>query len=212
MRANEQMSDEPPKEQRDNTLQNLVKQTTATMENDFAAKKERQLDQREKWPLPTDFLDNPLSESARKARRTLLAVSALGIAIVWTGLFPEKIAFSGVEFAKVDISKLLWFLGAIIVFFLLEFLAYCIPDLQNFLLQLHEAEGRWMFVQMKRLWGDDWEDHMRGRESVMKDRDRLIIAWKKRKKMLSARAIIEYCVPVIIACVSIYCIVRYIYR
>jgi hypothetical protein len=207
------MDDQAPLEQEKSFVSELVNKQAVEVERMMSSKEERRLAQREKWPLPADYLDNTLSESTRKTRRSLLAVSALGIAIVWTGLFPEKIAFFGIEFAKVELAKLLWLIVAIILFFLLEFLAYCVPDLQNFLLQLYEAGGgRWVDLQMKRLWSVDWKDHIRGKSEIQRDRDKLLKSWGRRKRLLIARSIIEFGVPIVVACISILYIRWHVYK
>jgi hypothetical protein len=56
-------------------------------------------------------LRDPLGEVARKERRALLGVSAVGIVIVKSGLVPSKVTALGIKFNQTDQRSLLVALG-----------------------------------------------------------------------------------------------------
>jgi heme/copper-type cytochrome/quinol oxidase subunit 2 len=74
------------------------------------------------------FVSDPLSKVTRSERRVLLGVSALGIAIVKTGLVPSKIAALGIEFEQADKRALLIIMGVVILYFLIAFALYATSD------------------------------------------------------------------------------------
>jgi len=74
------------------------------------------------------LLKDPLSEITRKERRSLLGVSAIGIAMVKIGLVPSKIPAFGIEFSQTNKLSFFIVLAAIVCYFLLAFLVYAIPD------------------------------------------------------------------------------------
>lgn len=82
-------------------------------------------------PTPTSDairLSDPLSEVTRGERRTLLAVSAIGIIIVKTGLVPTKITALGIDFSDTDRVTLIRAISAVIGYFLVAFMIYGITD------------------------------------------------------------------------------------
>jgi hypothetical protein len=74
------------------------------------------------------LLTNPLTEETRKERRNLLAVSALGIVMMKTGLIPAKISALGIEFSHTDQTSLLRIVAAITGYFLTAFIVYALSD------------------------------------------------------------------------------------
>ena len=84
------------------------------------------------------MLKTSLSETAHDHRRSLLAVSAIGIAIAITGLIPSKITALGIEFSETNRSSLISFLVAVVVYFLFAFIVYAIPDFMAWRLDFSE--------------------------------------------------------------------------
>ena len=74
------------------------------------------------------FVSDPLSKVTRTERRVLLGVSAIGIAIVKTGLVPSKIAALGIEFEQADKRALLRIIGFVVLYFLVAFALYAASD------------------------------------------------------------------------------------
>ena len=85
---------------------------------------------------PSLRYDDPLRESTRKERRSLLIVSFIGLLVSRVGLLPSKIEAFGAEFPSVDQRWLLFTCAALIVYFLLGFTIYAITDWFA-----HEAES-----------------------------------------------------------------------
>lgn len=75
-----------------------------------------------------ETIKDPLSEETRKSRKSLLAFSFIGIAIVHTGFIPVKIESMGIQFAKADQNKILILLGFVVIYFLISFLIYAVSD------------------------------------------------------------------------------------
>ncbi len=71
---------------------------------------------------------DPLSPATRKARRSLLAFSTVGIILSTTGIFPSEISALGFTVAEADASVLLTVCGIVILYFLCAFLLYAFPD------------------------------------------------------------------------------------
>lgn len=74
-------------------------------------------------------LRDPLSEVARKERRNLLIISAIGIVVVKTGLIPTKISALGIEFSQTDRHSLLFTIAAVVIYCLIAFSIYSWSDL-----------------------------------------------------------------------------------
>jgi len=74
------------------------------------------------------LLSDPLSRETRNERKSLLAVSALGIVVVKTGLVPSRITALGIEFSPADKIMLLRVIAAIVAYFILAFVVYAWAD------------------------------------------------------------------------------------
>lgn len=71
---------------------------------------------------------DPLTATTRKERTTLLGLSILGIALVEVPLVPEKLAFLGIEFAKVQQDTLVKIYALVIFYYLVAFAIYAFTD------------------------------------------------------------------------------------
>jgi hypothetical protein len=80
-------------------------------------------------PEQDPLVFDPLSPVTRAERRTLLGLSALGIAMAKVPLVPTKLAFFGLDFAPSSQAMLLHMMALIIGFFMLAFLVYAASDL-----------------------------------------------------------------------------------
>lgn len=74
------------------------------------------------------LLGDPLSEEARKERRNLLGLSAVGIAIAKIGLLPTKIAALGIEFNAASRPLLMKAFAGVVAYFLAAFIIYSSAD------------------------------------------------------------------------------------
>jgi len=78
---------------------------------------------------PDDVLVRELlREETRKQRRSLLAASALGIAVALTGLFPTRITALGVEFDAAEIALFPTLIAIVVGYFLVAFFLYAWND------------------------------------------------------------------------------------
>ena len=73
---------------------------------------------------PPDYL----SEGSRKVRRALLLACSAAGAWTWLGLVPERIVALGVEFDRIDQRRFKWFILAVLIYFLVEFLVFIRRD------------------------------------------------------------------------------------
>lgn len=74
------------------------------------------------------LLRNPLSEITRKERRTLLAVSALVIALRYSNLVPTQITALGITLSATQQASALLLLGAAVAYFCVAFSTYALSD------------------------------------------------------------------------------------
>lgn len=84
-------------------------------------------------------LRDPLTEVTRKERRTLLAIAALGILMVKTGLIPSKNSALGIEFSPGDQKVILHALAVLIGYFLVGFFIYASTDFILWRQEFHTA-------------------------------------------------------------------------
>ena len=78
---------------------------------------------------PADVLaSDPLSDIARKERRALVAVSALGLIIAKSGLIPLRISALGIEFDPTDQDVLVNAVAFAVLYFLVGFMIYGSQD------------------------------------------------------------------------------------
>jgi hypothetical protein len=76
-------------------------------------------------PTPRELsLRDPLSDVTRKERRLLLGMSVIGIAVVKTGLLPEKISALGIDFSETNQKSLLIVFSLVTIYFLAAFMIY----------------------------------------------------------------------------------------
>lgn len=85
------------------------------------------------------FIRDPLSENARKDRRSLLALSLAGITIVKAGFIPTKIEALGIIFQPSNQSALLWILGLTTLYYLLSFMVCAAADFLSWRLSYIKA-------------------------------------------------------------------------
>lgn len=71
---------------------------------------------------------DPLSETTRKERTSLLGLSMLGVALVKVPLVPEKFSALGVDFAKVNQSTFVRLYALVIAYYLIAFFVYACTD------------------------------------------------------------------------------------
>ena len=84
-------------------------------------------------------LREPLSETTRKARKNLLALSVIGIAINRGGLIPKEISSLGIIFEQHNQDSLILLLAVIISYHLSAFIIYSFSESQAWKLdEIHE--------------------------------------------------------------------------
>jgi hypothetical protein len=71
---------------------------------------------------------DPLSETTRKERKSLLGIGIVVIAIVKTGVIPTRIEALGIEFSTTEQQYLFRVLSAVVIYFLCAFTIYAVAD------------------------------------------------------------------------------------
>jgi hypothetical protein len=74
------------------------------------------------------LIRDPLSEVARKERRALLGISALGTIRVKANILPQKISALGIDFGEINKTVLLRSIALVATYFLETFFIYAISD------------------------------------------------------------------------------------
>lgn len=71
---------------------------------------------------------DPLSETTRRERKTLLGISIVVIGIIETGTLPTKIESLGIEFTQTDQKYLFNVFAAVVIYYLIAFVLFAISD------------------------------------------------------------------------------------
>jgi hypothetical protein len=71
---------------------------------------------------------DPLSETTRKERKSLLGMGIVVIAIVKIGMIPTKIEALGIEFSTTEQRDLFHILLAVVIYYLSAFIIYALAD------------------------------------------------------------------------------------
>ncbi len=144
------------------------------------------------------MLRDPLSDVARKERRSLLGVSVIAILVGKTGLVPAKIENLGVTFTAPERTALLWVFMMVVVYYTLAFAFYATSD---FLTYLHSVHLGRQEIRRQRLAGANVKDNL------MKPGDPEVSSpWRLTRWVAPAsvfRAIIDFVVPVPVAVYAI---------
>jgi hypothetical protein len=74
------------------------------------------------------FLKDPLLETTRRERTSLLGAATVGVLFAHTGLVPQEISVLGIQFSPLE--RLAWcmILALIVCYFLVAFSLYCVTD------------------------------------------------------------------------------------
>ena len=154
-------------------------------------------------------LRDPLSEVTRKERKLLLVSSALGVAVVKTGLLPTKIEALGIAFSNANTSALLKILSLVVLYFLVAFVLYAASDLLAWRLSFLSTYSDMIRAggEVQREENEAMAREGKFREASDSDLDAAVIraaSQKFRWAMLSSgpvsvlRALFEFALPVFV--------------
>jgi hypothetical protein len=88
--------------------------------------------------------EHPLTETTRKERRSLLAVSSISIAMMWTGMFPTQIGALGLSFPSNNRQILIHLLGLINAYLFGTFTASALTDFANWRHRFRAEGALWL--------------------------------------------------------------------
>lgn len=89
----------------------------------------------------TDKLIDPLSPATRKARRSLLGVGLIGIAIAKIKLLPSRIAVLGIEFTEANQEALISVLILIILYYTIITIVYLCSEILAWQIIVRSSEA-----------------------------------------------------------------------
>jgi hypothetical protein len=87
------------------------------------------------------LLRDPLTDVARKERRSLLGISAIAIFIGHTSLIPQKIDSLGITFTVSTQATILYVFTGVVVYYLLAFVVYAAGDALTLFREIHRREA-----------------------------------------------------------------------
>jgi len=102
-------------------------------------------------------INDPLSEVTRKERRSLLGVSALGVAMSATGLIPTEISALGIKFPPTEQAMFVRAITGVVFFYLIAFIVYAWSDYISWKIELQE----WLIEQHPTFDGDEYQEEMK---------------------------------------------------
>jgi len=153
--------------------------------------------------LQTLNLSDPLCKVTRTERRSLLAVSMLGVAIASTGLIPTRISALGIEFERADQRGFLLLLACVVLYFIMTFSIYATTDLiawraaYDHALLLHLREEHAVVLKQ-----DSTEDNARQRAwNRIERRNWRWASWARHTSKL--RAVWEFGLPIAFGCYAV---------
>ena len=85
-------------------------------------------------------LSNPLSDVTRRERRSLLGLSAIGLAMAWARFLPSEFSAMSFKFDAHDKANLMWLIAGIITYYLIAFIMYLRSDHLRWKIELDRAE------------------------------------------------------------------------
>lgn len=85
-------------------------------------------------------LSDPLSEVTRRERRSLLGLSAIGLAMAWTRFLPSEISAMSFKFDAQNKAKLMLLIAGVIIYYLIAFILYFRSDRLRWKIELKRAE------------------------------------------------------------------------
>jgi hypothetical protein len=144
------------------------------------------------------MLKDPLSDLARRERKTLLGTSALSLFISKTGSIPKEISALGISFEKADQHAFLVVFAMVISYFLIAFMVYGFSDY---------LAWKIAYDKSSQLAYAEHYDRMERREPLDSHPvDSWLPKWPRRLAwpMSLARAFFEFLLPIVVAIYSIY--------
>ena len=161
---------------------------------------------------------DPLSDTTRKERTALLGLSMLGIALVKVPLVPEKIAFLGVEFGRIQQATFARLFALVVIYYLLAFGIYAFTDyvawrrreVINLSEYEHQRKARQASatVDMDEVLGTKREllgREVRSSNPVYRGFAGYWLAFKAAR----ARAAFEFLLPLAVAAYSVWCLLLF---
>jgi hypothetical protein len=139
-----------------------------------------------------DSLRLLLGDETRRERRAVLIASVIAVAIGAAEIVPTEITALGLKFSTGDRVRLLWIVGAIVLYLLISFLLHALVD-----------AARWR--EMHKRYLSDLEGRLRGDESDIAG----VRAQLERAESLLRRpstiviGIFEFVLPISVAIVAI---------
>ena len=140
------------------------------------------------------MLRDPLTDVARKERRSLLGISMVAVLVGKTGLVPEKIENLGITFTAPERAALLWVLLAIVVYYTFAFVSYATSDLLTYRHAVHLGRQE---IRRQRLADANVKDNLTKPGDPEASSPWRLTRWVTPASVF--RAIFDFVVPVLVA-------------
>lgn len=162
-------------------------------------------------PLGTHpvLIKDPLSEVTRRERKTFLGVSILAIAVIKANLIPNKIAAFGIEIDHVNHQALVTLLTAVVVYFLLVFIAYAYSDFLGWRIAFWEA-SRTRSIEREKIEKAVAEGADDDSPVVAECYRRQLALSEKAIPTSALRAFLDFLLPIIVGIAAILVLLRQI--
>ncbi|MDH4188023.1 MAG: hypothetical protein OEV08_13610 [Nitrospira sp.] len=148
---------------------------------------------------------DPLGELSRKERRMSLLISTMALGISQVGLVPTKIVGFGVEFSIIDRPAILWLLTATVLYFMVTFLSYAIPDFLAWRVRYNKFQ--YELDQERRAmedkYGPGYEEHSREAAELPKSYEVYSQSKAQFKTMTLIKIVLDLVVPVLVIMAAI---------
>lgn len=159
--------------------------------------------------LTDALLGDPMSETTRRERRSLLLVSFVGVAMTMTGLIPTQISSLGLEFGVKHPRAVSWLLLFIVFYLLCAFVLYGYADYRSWQARVRAARTSAIDRLAGEIWEQDKDDFEIGRTNTQpeatsdEERDamaaeRIDRAHRRNRGWASVRALFEFVFPTIL--------------
>ena len=166
---------------------------------------------------------DPLTETTRKERTSLLGVAMLGIALVSVPLVPEKLSAFGVDFSKVNQAVFVRLYSLVVAYYLAAFCIYAFTDYiawrRREVIQLHE------YTKQQKVREASKEKSV---EDILKDPTMIQVRTREGDfaaanpayhgfagywlgyRVARVRAVFEFTLPIAVACYALWALHSYV--
>lgn len=154
-----------------------------------------------------DYTSDPLSPDTKRTGNWLLLTSLVALAMTLGGVVPERVTALGITSGPVDRSAVFTLLGMLLFYLVVAFSLRVWPDYHRWKANLVPALTEYLTENMAALVvgrklllptlrDSDWNDLLHEAKDSFKKESR------RKKRLLVARALVDYLVPILMGILS----------